>query len=61
MVSALVPKFPPGVSDSVAVLADINEEFGGCGEDGHDVEDFRCAMVVFRGYDGASILWFKGK
>ena len=61
MVSALVSKFPPGVRDGVAVFADVDEEFGGRREDSDDVEDFRCAMVAFRGYDGASILWFKGK
>lgn len=61
MVSARVPKFPPGVRNGVTMFADVDEEFGGCREDGDDVKDFRGAVVNIGGHDGTSVLWFKGK
>ena len=61
MVSARVSEFPPGVSNGVALFTDVNEELGGRREDGDNVEDFRGAVVTSGGYDGASVLWFKGK
>jgi hypothetical protein len=61
MIPARVSKFPPCVSDGIAVFTDVDEKLGRCGEDGDDIKNLRGAVVIRGSYDGASVLWFKGE